>query len=68
MIKIVKNKDNKYLFKKGNKILAFIFENKNGWNYAFGKPSQQGEYITFTSGTNEKFTFEYAKNRVLEQI
>ena len=67
MIKIVK-KDNKYLFKKQNKIVAFIFENKNGFNYAFGKPSQQGGYIAFSSGTDKKFTFEDAKNRVMERI
>ena len=67
MIKIVK-KGNNYLFKKGQKILAFIFENKNGWNYVFGKPSQQGGYIAFCSGTDKKFTFEDAKNRVLERI
>lgn len=66
MIKIVK-KDNKYLFKKQNKIIAFIFEDKNGFNYAFGTPSQLGGYIAFY-GNNKKLSFEDAKNRVLERI
>jgi hypothetical protein len=46
MIKFIQ-KDNKVLCKKDNRIIAFIFEDKNGFNYAFGKPSQIGGIYSF---------------------
>lgn len=66
MIKFIQ-KDNKVLCKKDNRIIAFIFEDKNGFNYAFGKPSQIGGYIAFY-GNNKPLTLEDAKNRILESI
>lgn len=63
MIKFVKNKDNKILCKKDNKIIAFIGGvDNNKVFYAFGKPSQ-GCYIGFNVDT-----VETAKSRILENI
>jgi len=67
MIKFIK-KDNKILCKKDNKIVAFIeYNKKDGFSYAFGKPSQKGGYISFYS-SHEPFTIDEAKSRILERI
>jgi len=34
------NKEGQLIFKQGRKIRGFIFQTKNGFAYAFGKPSQ----------------------------
>lgn len=67
MIKFIQ-KDKRILCKDGNKIIAFVdYNEKNGYSYAFGKPSQIGGYISFYSNGNP-FTLEEAKNRILERI
>lgn len=63
-------KDGKQVLKQGRKILGFVFEDKNGWAYAFGSPNQIGGYIAFSPGrpadgqSNELL----AKARVLENL
>ena len=69
MIKFVQSKkDNKILCKQGRKIIAYIGETeKQGYYYAFGKPSGQYCNIYFY-GNHKKLTLEEAKNRVVENM
>ncbi len=53
----------KQLIKSGNRIKGFIWEcSKNGWSYAFGKPSAPS-YIAFY-GNNAPLTESEARQRV----
>jgi hypothetical protein len=36
----------KHLVKNGNRIKGFVYQSKDSWWYAFGKPSQE-QYIAF---------------------
>lgn len=60
--------ERRLLCKVNNKVEAFItYDSKNGFSYAFGKPSQ-GSYLSFSGKNGERLTLEECKDRVTEVL
>ena len=68
-IKTVK-KNNETIVKKGNKILGYVSKVKNGYGYAFGKPSDYSSLVFSkdVKGNEKGYTEDEALDKLTKQL